>query len=239
MSALGPDEKYAESFIVTKPIGFSAPSIGVLQVKWSTTMGEHGFIRGDDISLPAPAAAGAAAANATPPLAPGQSSSSNLLVAPTAVSKAPLARHSPSSPDLVGSASSDQKCVVTMHVLECPSALSTGQQFDVKIRLYNSGAAPLNLILKCCNPSRSTDGSIGLLYVGATTVNLGTLLSKQVIDATVRAVALNSGLQDIGGISVVDALSKKEYGSSTSVAKVLVYDSFPEVLNESVLAVQS
>ena len=231
MSALGPDEKYAESFCITKPIGFSAPSIGVLQVKWSTTMGEHGFIRGDDINSPVPQ-------TPVPSIAPGQASSSNLLLAPT-VNKTPLAKHSPSSPDLLAATASDQKSVVTVHVLDCPSALSTGQEFDVKIRLYNNGAAPLNLILKCSNPCRSTDGSVGLLYVGATTVHMGILLPKQVIDASVKAIALNSGLQDIGGITVVDAVSKKELSSSASVAKFLVYDSYPEVSSDTSIAINT
>ena len=208
MTSLGPDEKYAESFAISKSLQFNGSSshIGVVQVKWSASMGEHGYIRGEEISVPL-SSTQIGIISTSSPSGKGQQKQNS----------------SPETPIV-----SDQKAVLSVFCVECPETAVSGQDFQVKLRVYNNGISPLNLQLRCSNACKNLDGDVGVLIVGATIWNLGVLKPKQFADTFISVVPLTHGLHEIRGINIIDLISKKELCSNFTVSKILVYESSDE-----------
>jgi hypothetical protein len=203
MATLGPDEKFAEGFLLEKPVDFSGQTLGFLEIKWSTTMGEHGFIRSDDVALPpSPLTA----------VDGGLSGAASPLPLRTSRNSKPLA---PAE-------------IVHQFVLQCiefPDVIVAGNVINVKIRVYNRGTHPATIQLKCVNPSHSTEGDAGLLVVGSSTRNLGTVDAGRSTDATVQILPVSPGLHELHSVSVVDIATKKQYSTGLIPTKFLVKDS--------------
>lgn len=218
--SLGPDEKYAESFMLEKPIGFMAASLGVVEVKWSTAMGEHGYVRSEELS------------------APTVNLGLNLVVSDGSVVVNPVHKNVVFSPPGKRSINSRPSSVSTnpvqpllsFHCLSCPDTTISGQEFEIKVRIFNDNySSPANVGLRCSNPCSCGEGSLGLLVVGKTSWSIGALAPRAFADISIHAVAMSSGLYEFGGLFVMDADTRKEYMSGSAIAKVFVYDSYPQV----------
>lgn len=210
MATLGPDEKFAEGFMLGKSADFSGQSLGFLEIKWSTTMGEHGFIRSDDVLLPP-----------SPQSITDGSSSVGIPGAPI---------QSPPAPQRVGRNSKPLAPAEIVHqfVLQCiefPEVIVAGSVINLKIRVFNRGAHPATIQLKCANPGHSTEGDAGLLIVGASTRNLGSVEAGRFTDATVQILPVSPGLHDLNCVSVIDVATKKQYCAGLVLTKFLVKDS--------------
>jgi hypothetical protein len=239
--SLGPDEKYAEGFILEKPAGFMASSLGMIEVKWSTAMGEHGFVRGEELMAPA----------ATPALeATGEKGKCIAVVSrlPAPLPPVPVAAavDSPVRSNNIyrnlgapgrgtrrnsraNSAAGHQQIMhsLSLHCLSCPDTAVSGKEFEIKFRVFNDNfTSPANIHLRCSNPCHSGEGGLGLLVVGKTSWSIGVLPPREFVDISVHVVAMSSGLHEFGGLYFTDLdAGALEYCSGSAIAKIFISSS--------------
>jgi hypothetical protein len=193
--SLGPDEKYAEGFILEKPVGFMSSNLGMIEVKWSTAMGEHGFVRGEELVAPTATPALGATADAT---------SSSRRKSSTSGQPPMVSFHCLSCPN---TAISGKEFEIKFRIFN------------------DNYTSPANIDLRCSNPCNSGEGSMGLLIIGKTSWKIGVLPPRDFVDISVHVVAMSSGLHEFGGVYVTDLTAlAKEYCSGSAIAKIFVYD---------------
>ena len=216
-SSLGPDEKYAESFILEKPIGFMASSLGVVEVKWSTAMGEHGFVRGEELT--APAADSKLSASISTENKFASSDRKNVILSPPSRNSLSGRSRSQSAAGSLAFYSLSFNCIF------CPSIAFLNKPFEIRLRVFNDNyTSATNFNLSCSNPCVTAEGGQGLLVVGRTSWNIGVLPPREFADVTVHAVAMASGLHEFGGLLITDPVTRKEYIHNSAIAKVFVDD---------------
>ena len=236
-SSLGPDEKYAEGFILDKPPGFMVSSLGVVEVKWSTSMGEHGFVRGEELVAPvaypslfdvnsdinsSSVISSSIPAQLNLPGPPVSDNSRNIYrnLGPSGRAT----RNSRSSS--VGNQNNIMKSL-SFHCIDCPDTTVSGKEFEIKIRVFNDNyTSPANISLRCSNPCQGREGSLGLLVVGRISWSIGVLPPREFVDLSVHVVAMSSGLHEFGSIYVTDLNTRtKEYCSESAIAKIFIVSS--------------
>lgn len=209
MPMLMTEESYAYSFIVTKPApGHLTPgaSIGTPEVKWCSCMGEHSYIRGDEIL----ASAASISASGTTPRPPASSTTS-----------LPQGQ----APDTRG---------VRVQCVKSPSEAIVGELFEVVIRVINDTGRQVSVQLQSRDggvgnekgvqtPALSSPNDLGLCVSGLSTQNLGLLEVAEYKDVTLTVFPLQSGLQALRSIVAIDASNNKEYAAGT-LFKVMVYE---------------
>lgn len=225
------DESFAYAFVVHKPksetgggtgAGYtgqnqsqSLRTVGCVEVKWCSTMGEHGMFRSDSIAV---------GGSMSSPWAGFQTSTSAAVAAATVtpasspVGGGSLGSRSIESPMAARTQYRDNAITIFGHA--CPSEAVVGETFEVVLRVTNTFSHPIVAQLQ----SKAVDGGArGLLVVGLSFANIGTLSSGESRDVSVAILPVNGGMHDFSCIVVVDLSTKVEYAVD-SILKVMVYD---------------
>lgn len=193
---LMPNESYAFAVATTKP---PTRLVGNPEILWCSPMGEHGTMRGDDVSMATLA----------------HSSSGSSLVDNRGVRIVCV--------ECPSSAHVGVEFDVTLRIINC-----TNHPVSVKLQSREPKPGPQtphSLVTPSTLLSLDDDeyATSSLCVTGLTSFDVGILGPGESADASISVCPLAGGLHELKGISALDTLTGKEY-PMISTAKVFVYD---------------
>ena len=214
MPILLSDDSFTYAFY-TKKIhcnGQSFPTIGIPEVKWCSCMGEHGYVRGDEIS--------------TSLINNISHMNNNSNISSSKQNSSPNnSNNIKSTNDIVtrNSVMSGEKSIRII-CINSPAIAIVGIEFDITIRIINETGRPitLNLLTKDLMNSLPVTEQ-GLCVVGLSSLQIGYLDIGEIKDISLRIYPLSSGLHALRNILAIDIDTGNEYTSGT-ILKILVND---------------
>eukprot|EP01041_Mallomonas_annulata_P009827 gene9827-20439_t len=253
MPILLTEEAYSYSFLARKPQGqgpgLCLVSVGLPEVKWCSCMGEHGYVRGEEIStfIAPPSSTGSSSSgmggvgvSITGRASTGSlntSTTSVTTVATSSMSSHPPLPPLPSSPNTgVHISIPSELRTVRVVCVEYPRQATVGEELQLQLRVVNDTGRIVNLQLFSKDRDNSslidrgslsalgsTSDSGGLCVSGLSCVDIGAVGVAECRDLPLSIFPLSSGLHALKNIYVLDTITNKEYPSGT-LCKIIVYD---------------
>ena len=205
MPLLNPDESYAYSFMIQKTklsnlTEKSLKSIGFVEVHWSSSMGEHGRSRSEEIFTDQKAA----------------------FLMPFPTSSGHINRGSSNTRLVEGGKGGHLRGCVT----HMPRESQVGVPVEVTMSVRNCFNYPVITQLQCRKPkegSAMSMGQTGLAIMGKSYINLGALEAGQEVSLTLSLLPLSSGLHTLTDVYIVDLTTRTEFNSGTNF-QIMVHD---------------
>lgn len=201
MPLLNPDESFAYAFTVhktkeSKLTERGVKSLGFVEVHWSSSMGEHGKSKSDEIFSNQKAVF----------LMPFPSSSGHINRESSGGATGSEAR----SGQLLG-------CVTRF-----PNEAHVGVPVEVEISVRNSFSYPVITQLQCRKPKTAV-GQTGIAVMGKSFINLGPLDPGEEVSLSLSLLPLSSGLHSLTDIFIVDLTTRAEFPIGSKF-QILAYD---------------
>ena len=214
-----PEESYAAVFHISKKIGTSIKVVGNPQIKWCTYMGEHGLVTGSDVVL-----------------------TSSTMISTSASQQ-----------------QQGIEDMIFIDCISSPSTVLKGNEFEIILRITNNTNKNTSMQLICRDmvapsyrnsidqiiapirdqsldtkkdnnsPQGQMDSGSQLFVTGSSKKNLGEIRNGEYLDLSLKICAVNFGLQELRGVTVIDKNTSKEYNSK-SLLKVMVVNSLPSMI---------
>lgn len=205
MPLLNPDESYAYSFMIQKTklsnlTEKSLKSIGFVEVHWSSSMGEHGRSRSEEIFTDQKAA----------------------FLMPFPTSSGHINRGSSNTRLMEGGKGGHLRACVT----SLPSVAHVGVPVEVTMSVRNCFSYPVITQLQCRKPKggdASAMGHTGLAIMGKSYVNLGALEAGQEVSFSLSLLPLSGGLHSLTDVYIVDLTTRTEFSSGCNF-QMMVHD---------------
>ena len=201
MPLLWPDESYAFSFAVSKPIGKVVKYAGFAEVKWCSYMGEHGVLRSEDA----------------------------LVLEDSTVSSSTSSSFTGSTVDNVVTKTVRIDCVsapadVTVGVdFTVLLRITNNGAHALSLQLISRESPPSANSSSAFYASDSGGGPFDsqLIVTGLASAHIGVLGAGDSYDCPISLFALSTGLQELKNICVVDLATAIEHPSG-SLCKIFV-----------------
>jgi hypothetical protein len=191
MPLLNPDESFAYSFIINKTkmsnlTERSMKSIGFLEVHWSSSMGEHGRSRSDEIFTDQKAS----------------------FLMPFPPSSAHINR--PPNGGRVSGVEGGRSGQLLACVTQFPSEAVVGVPVEIEMSVRNCFSYPVITQLQC-RKSNAAVGQTGVVIMGKSFVNLGPLDPGEEVSVSLSLLPLSSGLHSLTDVVLVDLTTRTEF----------------------------
>ena len=219
-----PEESYAAVFHVSKEIGTCIKVVGNPEIKWCTYMGEHGLVTGSEVVLTSSTMISTNASQ--------QQQEIEDMIYIDCISS-PLTVYKGKEFEIILRVTNN-KNKSTMMQLICKDmvASSYSNSIDQIIPIRDQ---TLNTKKDINTPSGQGDNlkilndknGSQLFVTGSSKKNLGEIRNGEFVDISVKVCAVDFGLQELKGVSVIDKNTSKEY-TSKSLVKVMVISNQPQ-----------
>ena len=205
-----PDESYAYSYILPKLN--TSTSIGYIEVKWYSYMGEYGITKGDEIIT------GHKLSNSTFNKIDNIELPGIKIECLNYPTSAIIGKEFEISIRVIN----NTKEPVVLQLRGKDSYISNLQDKDNNI----NGISKRRSRTESNNLSNITMDMIGqsIFITGLTCTNLGVVCSGDYIDTNIKLIAFENGLQELNDVIIVDTNTLKEF-SFSSLIKIFVHDS--------------
>jgi hypothetical protein len=212
MPLLWPDESYAFSFAVSKPIGKVVKYAGFAEVKWCSYMGEHGVLRSEDA----------------------------LVLEDSTVSSSASSSFGGSTVDSVVAKAVRIDCVsapadVTVGV-DFTVLLRITNNGSHALSLQLVSREPSSSASSSAFHASDSGGALfdsQLIVTGLASAHIGVLGAGDSYDCPISLCALSTGLQELKNICVVDLATAIEYPSG-SLCKIFVSEDRSNTTKKSI-----
>ena len=189
MPLLNPDESYAYAFMINKTTQSNLSDrnlkgLGFVEVLWSSSMGEHGRSRSEEIL----------------------SEQKATFLASFPSSSGQISRSSVSMRVVDGGRGGKLLGCVTSF----PSEGNVGSPVNLTMCVRNGFSYPVITQLQCRRP-KVTGGQTGLAIVGKSYVNLGALTAGEEVSVQLSVLPLSCGLHSLNDVYIVDLTTRNEY----------------------------
>jgi hypothetical protein len=216
-----PEESYAVVFSISKVSGLSNQSLGCARIKWCSYMGEHGVVAGNDVTLSSP----------SPP--PNQSQSQNTpipggndVVQILCISSPSTVARGTEFPITIRIVNTTTKDIPLQLLCRDMVSLTSGASSDQMVTSPSSESLFVSKKEKSVESS-STRKPIGsqLFVTGASKCNIGIIEAGESKEIIVTVCAVDLGLQELRGVTVLDINTLREY-TVKSLMKVMVVNDY-------------
>jgi hypothetical protein len=211
-----PEESYAAVFSLSKIVGSPVQAVGSPQILWRSYMGEHGVVVGSEVNL------SSGNSSSTQSSAHQQQLQDSVYIDCT---------HSPCTAvrgadflvtlRITNNTTKEMSLQMISRDMVSPSYVTTSEQVVRSLSSETSVAQKQEIVSDPGNGSTGSLGSSQLFVTGSSKCNIGIVGAGRSVDISVTVCAVDLGLQELRGISVLDINTLRDY-SSKSLLKVLV-----------------